>query len=169
MIRAFTISAIGLFVIAGCAMPFFTVNITPSYPVGIYRNISKELEIGDLVSFCPPANIIFDEALERGYVAPGFCPGGYGLLIKKILAAKGDRVEITPDGILVNGRMLKNTRPRLQDAQGRALPQACGSYILGEKNVLLASDYHPLSFDARYFGILDVQLIKTALVPFITW
>lgn len=169
MIRAFAIIVLGLFLLTASLMPFFTVNTTASYPVGIYSNISKKPAVGDLVSFCPPKNAIFDMALERGYLGAGYCSGKYGLLIKKILAAKGDNVEISPGGILVNGELIKNSRPRQQDGQGRELPQQTGNFQLRDGEALLVSDFNPFSFDARYFGILEAKFIRTALKPLFTW
>ena len=37
---------------------------------------------------------VFGDAKERGYIGGGFCPGGYGYLMEKDLAAKADGVTV---------------------------------------------------------------------------
>jgi conjugative transfer signal peptidase TraF len=167
--RYISVVLLVLFLLMAAAIPFITINTTASYPVGIYYNQSQAPQKGDLVVFCPPDNAGFETAKERGYVAAGFCPRGYGLLIKKILAAKNDLVEFTPEGVFVNEALIENSVPKLTDRRGRPMPQMTGKYILDEKQVLLLSDYNPWSFDARYFGLLDRDRIKTTIKPLLTW
>lgn len=169
MFRRVAIGIVVLFALMVATVPFITVNYTTSYPVGIYYNLYRDAHKGDLVTFCPPDNDIFQEALERGYLAVGFCPQGYGFLIKKILAAKKDEVEFTPEGVFVNGVLIVNTAPKLEDSKRRPMPRVSGKYVLGENEVLLLSDYNPWSFDARYFGILDRTVIMHPIKPLVTW
>jgi conjugative transfer signal peptidase TraF len=148
---------------------YFVINTTPSYPVGIYKKIfNKEPQVGDLTLFCPPDNEATAIAYKRKYISAGMCPGNYGYLIKKILAAKKDRVRFTDEGIFINGQYLINSQPRLMDQAGRELSWFRGAYVLGENQVVMLSDHNPDSWDSRYFGILNKQQIKYVLMPLIT-
>ena len=145
------------------------LNTTPSIPVGIYRLINDPLIKGAYVYFCPPPSSVFDMAKNRGYISPGFCPGGYGHLMKKILAAKNDFVAIGKDGVQVNGRLLALREPFQADGAGRALPHYMASWVLGRDEFLLMSDSNSGSFDGRYFGSINRQHIEGVLRPIFTW
>ncbi len=145
------------------------LNMTESYPLGIYRMTNEPIGKGSLVIFCPADNEVFRQARERGYIGAGFCPGGYGYMIKKILAAENDKVEISAVGVSVNGTLLPNSQPMKQDTAGKPLPHIRLKTTLNAHSVLLMSDYNPKSFDARYFGLMDKGNIISALRPVWTW
>ena len=146
------------------------INTTASYPLGVYLMTNAPIEKGSLVIFCPANNAAFHLARERGYIGAGFCPDGYGYMIKKILAAKSDRVEISAVGVSVNGKLLSNSKPMDNDSEGKALPHIeVNIDALDEHTVLLMSDYNPKSFDARYFGLVDKSNIISAIRPVWTW
>jgi conjugative transfer signal peptidase TraF len=110
------------------------------------------------------------QAKQRGYLAAGFCPGGYGYMMKRILAVKGDAVSIAADGVRVNQRLLPYSAPLAEDLAGQPLPRyRAAQFVLGSSQVLLMSDVSGTSFDARYFGPVDRTQIQTALTPVITW
>ena len=146
------------------------VNTTKSIPVGLYWASSAPVEKGAYVMFCPPQVGVFGDAKERGYIGGGFCPGGYGYLMKKVLAAKADAVTVADDGVRVNGALLPLSAPLKTDKAGRPMPRyETNSYELGNSEVLLMSDVSGTSFDGRYFGPVNVSQIKTVIVPVITW
>lgn len=165
MTRKIAISLIVLIVAVAIQTVFFAVNTTASYPRGLYRNTFKQPKKGDFVVFCPAKNPVSDMALERGYISCGLCPGGYGLLIKRVMAEKTDHVEFTASGIIVNGELIKNTKPLMQDYNGRPMPQITGSFVLSEDDLLLASDYNPFSFDARYYGLSKKGQVQKTIKP----
>jgi conjugative transfer signal peptidase TraF len=142
------------------------INTTASYPIGVYIMTNAPIEKGALVIFCPPDNAAFRLARGRSYIGAGFCPGGYGYMIKKILAAKNDLVEISADGVAVNGTLLPNSKPMEADSEGHPLPYIeVAIAALNENSVLLMSDYNPKSFDARYFGLVDKSQVISAIRP----
>jgi conjugative transfer signal peptidase TraF len=109
------------------------------------------------------------EAKERGYIGAGFCPGGFGYMMKRILAAKNDIVAINDEGVWVNGELLPLSVPRKADIAGRALPQLhVDRYTLGEAELLLMSDVSDISFDGRYLGPVNRSQIKAVIRPVIT-
>ena len=146
------------------------VNTTRSIPVGLYWTSSAPVEKGAYVLFCPPQVGVFDDAKKRGYIGAGFCPGGYGYMMKRVLAAKNDTVSISDAGVQVNGQLLPLSGPIKADKAGRPMPRdQAGSFVLGNSEVLLMSDVSSTSFDGRYFGPVNSEQIKTAISPVITW
>jgi conjugative transfer signal peptidase TraF len=121
---------------------------------------------GAYVLFCPPQVAVFDEARTRGYITSGFCPGDYGYLMKRVLAAKDDSVSIGADGVRVNGVLLLLSAPVKIDKAGRPLPRHhLTSFTLRQTEVLLMSDVSPTSFDGRYFGPVDHTQIRSVITP----
>ena len=146
------------------------INTTPSYPRGIYLMTNDPIEKGELVIFCPPDNPIFHIALERHYIGAGFCTGGTGHMIKKIMAAQNDHVQISAAGVSVNGVLLPNSKPIDTDLERKPLPHIEADIAaLDDHTVLLMSDYNPKSFDARYFGLMDKSQIISVVRPLWVW
>lgn len=145
-------------------------NTTRSIPVGLYWASSAAVEKGAYVLFCPPRAPVFDEARSRGYIGAGFCPGGYGYMMKRVAAAQGDVVAVSEAGVWVNGALLPASAPSTEDAGGSELPRFhADAYPLGAADVLLMSPLSRTAFDARYFGSVDRAQIRTVLTPIFTW
>lgn len=162
-------AAILLFGVA-CYVAGARINTSRSIPLGLYWTSSAPVGKGAYVLFCPPQVGVFEEARRRGYIGAGFCPGGYGYLMKKILGATGDAISIADDGVRVNGDLLPFSAPAKADSGGRPMPRyQADSYTLSEYQVLLMSDVNPRSFDARYFGPVQRDHIKTVIFPVIAW
>lgn len=139
----------------------FRINITPSFPEGVWRLEPGPVKKGMLVMFCPPDNSIIRIGKRRGYIPSGMCrPGWYAPLIKRIVAVSGDRVTVTETGVFVNGLKLKNSGLLKTDSAGRPLPCSVGSSIVPTGYAWLMSDYNPESFDSRYFGQVSVKQIE---------
>jgi len=157
-------------VVIGSVVAGARINSTASYPVGVYWEVNAPLEKGAMVIFCPPKTAVFDEAKARGYIGAGFCTGGYGLMIKRILAVHADHVTVSAEGVCVNGEPVPNSKPFDADKAGRPMPHyPADSYTLGDGQVLLMSDHSPLSFDARYFGPVNESQIRSVIRPVLTW
>lgn len=169
--RRFAQVAIGLFL--GIWLMYLCgarINRTHSLPVGLYWQVNRPIARGDIVSFWPDDSTPFRLAKERGYLIGGPYDGGYGAILKKVVALSGDVVSITEAGVVVNGRLITNSQPLPCDNTGAPLPQIrLTDYRLGENDVLFVSDHLPRSFDARYFGIQHTRQIIDVLVPVIVW
>jgi conjugative transfer signal peptidase TraF len=94
------------------------INTTRSIPAGLYWASSAPVGKGAYVMFCPPQAAVFADARERGYIGAGVCPGGYGYLMKRILAAKDDTVTVSEEGVRVNDELLPLSAPFRTDAAG---------------------------------------------------
>ncbi|MBL0011381.1 MAG: conjugative transfer signal peptidase TraF [Nitrosomonas sp.] len=164
-----TMSA-GLFVLSiGARISGIYINTTPSLPVGFYKVVDEPIVSGAYVAFCPPQSAVFDMARDRSYINQGNCPGGYGLLLKRVFAQSGDTVSIDQAGIFVNGEHLPNSAQLTADAEGQPLPQYRLQTVLNDAEYLLLSDVNPQSFDARYFGLIARDQIKQVVRPVFTW
>ena len=142
------------------------VNTTKSIPVGLYRVSDTPLKKGVYVIFCPPDNPVFVEARERDYIREGFCPGSYSYMMKKVLGVAGDVVTVSAEGVTVNGERLPLSSMIAADSAGRELPKfKADNHTLGSDSLLLMSDVSAISFDARYFGLVDKGQVKDVITP----
>ena len=127
------------------------INTTPSEPLGLWRIVPLNRSVlpGEMVFVCPPDNAAIREARRRGYLRSGLCPGGFGPLIKTVVAVTGQRVAVT-DLVAIDGVPIRNSRIFEKDGQGRSLRHGQSGMLLpGE--VYLHSDFIG-SWDSRYFG-----------------
>lgn len=136
----------------------YRVNFTPSYPSGIYKMIpKKKIEKGDFVIFCPPNTSLMQKALKRGYIKYGTCPGFFYPLLKKVVALEGDYVEVS-NFIYINQQKIPNTQVFKKDSKGNTLLKTKDNNItIPTGYMFVISNYHPLSFDSRYIGLVEVN------------
>lgn len=138
------------------------INITPSFPLGLYKEIpGKELKKGDLVLLCPPKKEVFTYGLKKGFYPSGDCPSGSIPFIKKVAALEGDLVNINTF-VFINGTKQKNSDVK------SAFPYHSKGGIVTKDCVFLLSDYNKRSFDGRYFGELNKNVIITKITPIFT-
>lgn len=144
------------------------VNVTRSIPLGFYQTTNEPIRTGAYVMFCPPPTAVFKLALQRRYIDPGDCPGGSYPMMKRILAAKNDRVQIGPNGVVINGVAVPNSKPRPYDGAKRALPHFVSSGTIAEGDVIVIGE-SKVSFDSRYYGPIPRQQISAVIRPIVTW
>jgi len=144
----------------------YRINLTPSVPVGVYQlhKLEGPLKRGDIVWFCPPDTRLFRKVRDDwGDIPHGDCPGGYMHMFKPVAALPGDTVNVTCQGVFVNGRLLPNSRPMDKTDKGQRLNPAFGRFHVQPETIWLVSSYHPQSFDSRYFGpIHQMQIVSLA-------
>lgn len=146
------------------------INVTSSFPPGIYWVVDKTPAKGDLVMFCPPEQPLFDLAHSRGYLGSGSCPGGYMHMLKRLVAVADDEVDFAETGVRVNGQLQVRSQPLAKDPSGRSLPRPPQAHLrLAGSEVLLLSDYSSLSFDGRYFGVLPRKQVNEVVRPWLVW
>jgi conjugative transfer signal peptidase TraF len=144
------------------------INITSSLARGFY--IVSESPAANLAEFCPEGEAA-TISLGRGYRTPGgSCPDGGSPLLKPIAAVSGDRVEVTGNGLQVNGKLIPNSAAHLRDHRGRPLrPWPNGQYIVPAGSIWVVSDFNNWSFDSRYFGPIRCSLVRHRLRPLWTF
>lgn len=145
----------------------FTVNVTASMPIGLYRFVRTEINVKDDVLLCPPEKA-GSFAVSRKYLLKGSCPGGSVPLLKQVAAIPGDVVEVDEEGIYVNGILLPKTKPLKTDSFGREMPKLDLKKKLQKNECLVVSHNDEKGYDSRYFGIVDFQRLKK-VEPFFVW
>jgi conjugative transfer signal peptidase TraF len=156
------ISTIGIAGIAGVRW-----NPTASVRTGLYV-ITNDAN-APLVAFCPTGEAA-TEAIARGYRPRGLqCPDKYAALLKPVAARAGDTVEVSQNGISVNGKLLPNTASFKTDVKKRPMhiwPN--GTYIVQPGTVWVLSTYNRYSYDSRYYGPIQLSTVITHAKPFWT-
>lgn len=142
------------------------LNTSASLPIGLYRATADKA--ARLIAFCP-TGLAASLSASRGYRGRGNCPDGAEPLLKPIVAVAGDVVEVSPQGVAVNGRLLSNSAPRAFDTKRRPLPHwPFGDYRVAPGTVWVISSYNARSFDSRYFGPVSTSAIRARLQPVLT-
>jgi conjugative transfer signal peptidase TraF len=152
---------------SGTAALGLRLNDSESMPRGFWwaQHFDGTVRRGNVVLVCLP-----NTPVTARYVDPGWCPDGLKPLLKTVAAVAGDTVELTAEGVVVNGVKLANTAPLQRDGVGRTLTAwPFGVYHVDTGEVWLLSDHSARSFDSRYVGPVDVQLITARAVPLLTW
>ena len=144
----------------------YRFNETASLPIGVWRITNTgELRAGQVVNFCPPNTPELLDARSRGYLDGGRCPGNLERMFKPLVAVPGDRVEVTAQGVVVNGRLVPHSAPLAFDGVGRAMPRPEGTLAVPRGQAWVASDYSPYSFDSRYFGAIAFDSVFGVATP----
>jgi conjugative transfer signal peptidase TraF len=166
-IRVLAACVVTMATLAGAVSAGLRVNTTASMPVGLwYVRAGEPIKRGVIVTICPHDCEDFREALRRGYITHGRCPGGYEPLVKPVAAVAGDLVTVTRQGIAVNGNVVANTAALAEDEIGRPLHQVPpGIYRVASGEVWLLSGHDIRSFDSRYFGALPFANVRGVAHP----
>ena len=105
-------------------------------------------------------------SLSRQYRTAGACPDGGAPLLKPAVAFSGDQVQVSADGIRVNGKLLPNSTGRFRDHLQRPLdPWPYGTYRVEPGTVWVISSFNSYSFDSRYYGAIPEASIRHHLRP----
>jgi conjugative transfer signal peptidase TraF len=146
-----------ILVAAGAALVLWTVeasglrfNASPSVPVGVYRLVDAPVERGALVAACLRERY-GRLGRERGYLRRGSCPGGAAPVVKRIGASGGDHVQVSDEGVFVNGGFLEEAAPPTDSRERPLVPWPPGSFRLASEELWLYSD-RSSSWDSRFFG-----------------
>ncbi len=151
--------------IGAAALTGIRWNASPSVAPGLYRELARPAERGDLVAVCLPERVA-RWARGRGYVGRGGCAGGAAQVGKWVAGIEGDRVGVSDEAIVVAGRRLERSERVERDGGGKPVPRVeAGSYVLRAGEVWLHSGRHRRSLDSRVFGPVDVSRIRGVLEP----
>jgi conjugative transfer signal peptidase TraF len=141
------------------------INLSTSAPRGLYRAVADTPLRGAWVAAC----VSTDAAalgLARGYLRPGACPGGAEAILKRVVAVGGDVVELSPDGVVVNGISMPESASASVDSSARPLPHATrGRHVLGADELWLMSTQVPNSWDSRYLGPFSTSQVRAVARP----
>ncbi|MEE9321394.1 MAG: conjugative transfer signal peptidase TraF [Granulosicoccus sp.] len=167
MPRYLALMLINTLVLAAVLIAFgVRINISASFPLGLYRALDDPWRKQDLVMACLPKSV-GQLGIERGYLGLSSECEGHTPVIKRVVAIAGDKVVIDK-AISVNGQAIANTPVATTDAAGRQL-KAATSRITSKKHVWLVSNHTPTSFDSRYYGEIPASMVKYKVVPLWTF
>ncbi len=141
------------------------INVSNSLPATLYQSYdgAGDLQRGDLVLSCLPDSYA-SFAHERGYLTGGNCRGGTAPVGKHVVALPGDHVIIDERGIMVNGRLIADSKPAVKDGMGRELVPARLNRVL-KSGELILSNPGAISYDSRYFGAVASNLVISKIRP----
>lgn len=162
--RAFIILLIALFALVyGIKWLGFRLNETDSMPKGIYHFTllspsNDQLKDNNTVLITQDTNNpMYMLGVQRGY-------DPYGVdLIKKVIGVQGDHVSVDGNTVKVcqneSGHCYE--LPCLtQDAQGHDLHCTDFQGVIPKGKVFVYGESSKLSFDSRYFGLIDTKYIQ---------
>lgn len=131
-------------------------NASASAPIGFWRiQPSAPVSTGEMVLLKTPETVR-ELAAERRYI-PLNIP-----LLKRLRAQQGDTVCAAGPAIRING--ITVAIRLVNDKKGRPLPWWQSCQTLSERQVFVLMDA-PDSFDGRYFGPVDADLIIGKATP----
>jgi conjugative transfer signal peptidase TraF len=143
----------------------YRLNLSRSMPLGLYKvqPIKTSLKRGDLVVFCLSA-----EQIPKRLILPksNGCPSGTLPFLKTIVGVPGDYVETLSSGVFVNGDFVPESgcsvEAQLPCIKYRQTLPSRGYWVFGSGASRLLAAY---SFDSRYFGPIDLDLIQGVAQP----
>ena len=152
-------------IILAAGMAGVRLNLTNSVPIGLY--LISDGGKASLVEFCPPEPF-GNLSRERGYRESSRfgCPDGAKPLLKPVAAKPGDVVNVSSDGITVDGKLIPHTAALRHDSAGRPIQAwPVGTYHVRRGSIWVASSFNTHSFDSRYFGPIKQTAILHYLRP----
>ena len=151
----------------------FVSNFTDSMPKGYYSIVERNpasVTNEEIVTFCPDHTVYLSESFARRYLLPAESGENCWVtpLLKVVGAKTGDHVHADENGIVVNGVVLAHSGSQPRDGFGQDMKIWRYDGIVPEGKVVLVNPMN-LSFDSRYFGMVDTKQIREKVVPFWTW
>ena len=161
---SYGIAGIALLLVTCCFIFNIHVNLTPSMPVGFYREMPGfPIKRGDIVEACLPVPLE-RFGLSRGYLTRGNCPGGSAPVLKKVIGIPGDIVVQYRDRVCIHGQYYI-APVKSVDHLGRVLRHIpLGVPIALNQGYWLYGAGDPEdSWDSRYFGSVTQARLHRAV------
>ncbi len=92
------------------------------------------------------------------------------MVLKRIAALPGDRIDLSKAGVRVNGRFVPGSTLRTTDSKGRRLSHMpYGAYTIPSGEIFLLGENLAVSWDSRYYGPVQARSLRFPVRPFLTW
>jgi conjugative transfer signal peptidase TraF len=152
-LAAVLLAAAGTLAFAALVSRYFTWNLTPSLPRGLYLLVpDAQPKCGDTVLLAvPPA--VRALVIARHYLPPETA------LLKVVVALAGDRACLDGRTFVVERWVVAAVRD--VDTLGRRLEPARYCGVVPDGDALVAT-HAVLSFDSRYFGAVPLSALTVA-------
>ena len=132
---------------------YIAYNITISEPIGWYwLNQADKVAVGKLYT------IKLDDRYMQLLRRLGYSSDSVTLL-KRVVAEAGDKVEVTADGVVVNAKLLPNSKAVAVFKGVLLNPLPIGFKYKLKNNEYFMLGETPHSFDSRYFGVIQQTAI----------
>lgn len=145
------------------------LNVTDSMQKGLYRlracgqGTPRDLRAGELVAVSPEAASKEDPAFSFFHLRGYFEVTGAGddLLLKRVAAVGGARIERRGDRLLIDGLPVSRAASAhvAESNDGETLPKPTLPLVVRQGSVWLSSE-HPRGIDSRYFGPVDTTFVR---------
>ena len=127
----------------------FTVNLSASVPLGLWRKVGGPVQIGDIVEVPFEAFRSTDWVPESYHRKNDF--GRVTPYLKRVAGLPCDKIEADSGLIRVNGKVVPDSAPLSADRAGNVMRAYPLPVSLASGEVWLSSD-SPRGFDSRYLG-----------------
>jgi conjugative transfer signal peptidase TraF len=146
----------------------YEINVSGSMPIGLYEVTADSIYVGQRVAVCLPEDVAA-VALERQYVGRGFCPGGTSPVLKWVMAMEGDLVEVSAEGVRINGNLLPGSTVKDFDTANRVVRHipAGSVFHLGPGQLWIEGEPSPRSFGSKYYGPVPVTSVVATAFPIV--
>jgi len=161
MIGALSSAILAVLVPTGLHHSGLRFNDSKSMPLGLYRIAPATSPYAGL---CLPSDIMRTAQQAGLRLERGECPDGLQPVLKTLYwATPAAPIVLDKDGFVVAGKRLANTRPKATSRVGKPLAHyAFGTFTQG---LFAISDFHPDSFDSRYFGPVPASSVRFYVEP----
>ena len=135
-------------------------NPTHSVTKGYYFSYAtNSYHVGDLVMFCvnSQAHILIMHQLGLPTISDE-CILNTPYLLKRIVASNNDTIQITDNGISINGILYSNSHVLMNYKNIPLLPIRHSHFTL-KKDEFIVLGNNIYSYDSRYFGVIQQQQI----------
>lgn len=155
--------------------PFLFFNVSKSAPLGFWiRTIKQDPPgRGTFYALCLPDPIAKVALLKRYLIyikKSSPCSGHVPMVLKRIAALPGDRIDLSKAGVRVNGTLVPGSMLRTTDSKGRRLSHmSYGSHTIPSGEIFLLGENLSVSWDSRYYGPVPARSLRFPVRPFLTW
>jgi len=155
--------------------PFLFVNVSKSAALGLWvrKPARSPLEKGSFYALCLPVPVAKVALSKRYliYIKKSPCPGHVPMVLKRIVALPGDRIELSPAGLRIeDSPLIPGTQIRHTDSKGRTLSHmSYGSRTIRDGEIFLLGENLDISWDSRYYGPVPESAIRFAVTPLFVW
>ena len=155
--------------------PFLFLNVSKSASLGFWIREPGlfPLRRGSFYALCLPVPVATVALSKRYliYIEKSPCPGHVPMVLKRIVALPGDRIDLSEAGLRIDGSApIPGTEVRSADSSGRRLSHMpYGSRTLGNGEIFLLGENLGISWDSRYYGPVPESALRFPVRTFFVW
>lgn len=143
---------------------FVVFNWSGSEPRGLYVLKRQPTSEKDLALICLTRDQEFPAIVAGLDPGRGSCPSGFEPILKRLYRPTPQHpLRFDSYGFWLDEHLIPNTQPLLRSRFGTRFSRlATGRYVDG---LFAISDYHPRSYDSRYFGRISESQVVSFAAP----